>query len=62
MRNGDGLYEQDRGRDALDRQRAEAENRHVCCGELRAHGHHPLCRNYEELETPEHIDGQESLL
>lgn len=49
------------GAEALDRQVAEAENRHPCCGELRVQGHHPMCRNYED-GSPEAIDGQESLL
>lgn len=55
-------YADDRGPEALDRQVAEAENRFVCCGELRAQGHHPACPHYTETATPEHIEGQESLL
>lgn len=56
------LYWQDRGLDALERQQAEAENRFACCGELKAAGHNPACRNFEEPTVPEVIDGQESLL
>lgn len=60
MRDRD-LYEQNRGADALDRQVAEAENRFVCCGELRVRGHHRQCRNYEEPIEAEHVDGQQDL-
>lgn len=36
------------GKDALERQAAEARIRHDCCGELKDDGHHPMCRHWVE--------------
>ena len=46
--------------EAAARQVAEAKERHFCCGELRADGHHVLCPKAPDERT--HIEGQESLL
>lgn len=55
-------YASELGTEALERQLAETENRFVCCGELRVRGHNRGCHHYDEPDTPEVIDGQESLI
>jgi hypothetical protein len=62
VKRDEETYAREVGEPALERQRAEAAERLACCGEPKAEGHHPLCRNYVEPVSPEHIDGQESLL
>lgn len=56
------LYEEARGREARERQQADRRERHVCCGELIAEGHHFLCSNRPADETPAVIEGQDSLI
>lgn len=50
------------GTDALERQRAQRGERHPCCGELIAAGHHMMCSKRPDDQEPAHIDGQASLL
>jgi hypothetical protein len=50
------------GADALARQEAEAEIRFDCCGELKASGHHQMCRKADDGDSYAVVDGQESLL
>lgn len=56
------LYGETLGVEALERQRRERGERHPCCGELVAVGHHLACSKRPVDEVPAHIDGQEALL
>jgi len=55
-------YARELGTDALERQRREGGERHPCCGELVADGHHLACSKRPADEPPAHVDGQEALL
>lgn len=39
------------GKEALERQAAEALVRLECCGELKDDGHHPMCRYWAEAPS-----------
>jgi hypothetical protein len=55
-------YEQQVGEEALERQRGDGRERHLCCGELMVEGHHPMCSKRPPDEPASRVDGQESLL
>lgn len=55
-------YARELGQDALERQRRERGERHPCCGELLAHGHHFMCSKRPADEPAAHLDGQQGLL
>lgn len=50
------LYEEELGREALERQRDLAKALWPCCGEHRGGPHHEMCKKYEAPVAVVHTD------
>lgn len=58
----DERYARELGEAAFERQKRERGERHPCCGEPVADGHHLACSKRPADEPPAHVEGQEALL